>query len=247
MSDLRRNRPWSEAPKWAKVKLVNVNNPQEFVFAESVNHDARAWPSTLAPYADFKLHAPSWLVVDTRPEGLTDVGEYKEGAKAVVVDSGQAYTTHRQAFKSTGLDISKWRSGYTLSPTTDVTVVGVLNSNKSICVVDYDGKYYLTGLGGIKVLEEPKKIKPSAVNILQEGIDCIGDRASERDTDSERSMLKAIKAFNEMFGTELTEEQGWQFMTLLKMSRSQGGNYRRDDYVDGAAYFALAGEASGAK
>lgn len=81
-----------------------------------------------------------------------------------------------------------------------------------------------------------------ATDILKEAAECIGDRASERDTEEERSMASTVRAFNGMYGTELTEEQGWQFMVLLKMARAKGGEYRRDDFVDGAAYFALAGE-----
>jgi hypothetical protein len=42
----------------------------------------------------------------------------------------------------------------------------------------------------------------------------------------------------------MTEEQGWLFMALLKMVRSQQGELRMDSYEDGAAYFALAGEAA---
>jgi len=81
----------------------------------------------------------------------------------------------------------------------------------------------------------------SAIGLLTEASTTIGARASERDVESERSMAKCVAAFNAMFGTALTEEQGWQFMVLLKMSRSTVGR-KRDDYVDGAAYFALAGE-----
>jgi hypothetical protein len=58
-------------------------------------------------------------------------------------------------------------------------------------------------------------------------------------------MEATINAFNAMFGTNLTEVQGWQFMELLKMSRSRGDKFRLDDFVDGAAYAALAGEAAG--
>ena len=60
----------------------------------------------------------------------------------------------------------------------------------------------------------------------------------------ERSMGKAIAAFNVMHGTRLTEVQGWQFMELLKMVRSSQGTPRLDNYVDGASYCALAGEAA---
>lgn len=90
--------------------------------------------------------------------------------------------------------------------------------------------------------EQVHAIEHCAVGMLEEAADCIGNRASERDTEAERSMAATIRAFNGMYGTELTEEQGWQFMVLLKMARAKGGEYRRDDYVDGAAYFALAGE-----
>lgn len=85
----------------------------------------------------------------------------------------------------------------------------------------------------------------NALDIMQEGIAAMKDRASERDTESERSMAAAVKAFNAIYGTELTEELGWMFMVFLKASRSKGGDFRKDDYVDGAAYFALAGEAKG--
>lgn len=98
------------------------------------------------------------------------------------------------------------------------------------------------------ILPETKmpKVKDidEALIILKRAAECIGDRASERDTESERSMANTVKAFNAMFGTELTEVQGWQFMELLKMSRSRGGKFRLDDFVDGAAYAALAGEAA---
>ena len=87
--------------------------------------------------------------------------------------------------------------------------------------------------------------KLSAVAMLNEAAETIGNRASERDTDSERSMANTIKAFNGMYGTELTEEQGWMFMVFLKASRAKCGNFHEDDYIDGSAYFALAGECAG--
>lgn len=82
----------------------------------------------------------------------------------------------------------------------------------------------------------------SAVKYLNEAAHAIGDRAAERDTEAERSMKSTVNAFNAMFGKDLTETEGWQFMVLLKMSRAKQGKFRDDDYIDGAAYFALAGE-----
>ena len=83
----------------------------------------------------------------------------------------------------------------------------------------------------------------AAHGILQNAAAEMLDRAASRDTPKgERSMGRCVKAFNAMFGTELTETQGWQFMELLKMARSAGGEFRLDDFTDGVAYAALAGE-----
>lgn len=91
----------------------------------------------------------------------------------------------------------------------------------------------------------PASVVPTiaAHGILQNAAAEMLDRAASRDTPKgERSMGRCVKAFNAMFGTELTETQGWQFMELLKMARSAGGEFRLDDFTDGVAYAALAGE-----
>jgi len=87
-----------------------------------------------------------------------------------------------------------------------------------------------------------ESIESLPIRTLYQAAMCIDDRAEQRDVEGERSMEATVGAFNQMFDTNLTEEQGWHFMVLLKMARSKGGKYRQDDYVDGAAYFALAGE-----
>lgn len=82
-----------------------------------------------------------------------------------------------------------------------------------------------------------------ACSILTEAADIIHERANQRDTLQERSMARCVAGFNGLTGHELTEEQGWLFMAVLKMARAQNGRtVCRDDYVDGAAYIALAGE-----
>lgn len=98
-------------------------------------------------------------------------------------------------------------------------------------------------------LHDAKKDEPLAVllapAILQQGVTEMSARAAERDQpNGERTMVRCVAAFNVMFGHRLTEEQGWQFMELLKMARASGGGFKLDDYVDGAAYAALAGEAA---
>lgn len=87
-----------------------------------------------------------------------------------------------------------------------------------------------------------KQTLMTAEDILIRGAAAIGNRASERDTEAERSMCKTVLAFNAMFGKDLTEVEGWQFMVLLKMCRGSQGDFRMDDYEDQASYGALAGE-----
>ena len=60
----------------------------------------------------------------------------------------------------------------------------------------------------------------------------------------ERSIQKTVRLFEEATGIKMSEEQGWLFMLMLKVVRSQQGDYRADSYEDGSAYFALMGEAA---
>jgi hypothetical protein len=81
-----------------------------------------------------------------------------------------------------------------------------------------------------------------AKEALSTAFNAIDQRGETRDCNEERSMASCVAAFNAMFDKKMSEEQGWWFMVLLKMSRSKGGKRNEDDYVDGAAYCALAGE-----
>lgn len=83
----------------------------------------------------------------------------------------------------------------------------------------------------------------NAPDILITAADTIAERGTQRDhADGERSMARAVAAYNALTGHALTERDGWMFMAVLKAARAQGGRDRLDDYIDGAAYFALAGE-----
>jgi hypothetical protein len=91
----------------------------------------------------------------------------------------------------------------------------------------------------VKKVKTP--VKPE--KILRAGAQHIEDRATQRDSeDGERSMGKTVEMFNTLTGHELTETEGWKFMSLLKMVRSVTGPFTIDDYEDGAAYIALAAE-----
>lgn len=85
----------------------------------------------------------------------------------------------------------------------------------------------------------------TASDILSAAAGHMQDRASTYDAEGgERSMGNTVQAFNAITGQEMSEEQGWLFMVLLKAVRSQQGEFRVDSYEDGAAYFALQGEAA---
>lgn len=87
----------------------------------------------------------------------------------------------------------------------------------------------------------------SAIDLLEKAAGHLKDRAATYDKpEGERSIGAAVKAFNAVTGDGLmnSEERGWLFMAILKMVRSQQGNYRADNYEDLAAYGALMGEAA---
>ena len=84
-----------------------------------------------------------------------------------------------------------------------------------------------------------------ANDILSKASGHLSDRAVTYDNPGgERSMAKTVAAFNAIYDLGMTEVQGWQFMELLKMVRSSQGNFKSDNFEDGAAYAALAGEAA---
>lgn len=82
-----------------------------------------------------------------------------------------------------------------------------------------------------------------AAEILQQAAGHMIDRASTYDNENgERSIPATVEAFNAITDHELTAEQGWLFMVILKLVRSQQGDYKADNYEDSAAYAALMGE-----
>lgn len=82
-----------------------------------------------------------------------------------------------------------------------------------------------------------------AHQILTAGLQVLEQRGRDRDQPGgERSIPAVVEAFNALTGHQLTAQQGWIFMALVKMRRSQSGAPDADHYVDGSNYFALAGE-----
>lgn len=95
-------------------------------------------------------------------------------------------------------------------------------------------------------LSDPATAEPiKAHEFLERGAQHMRDRAVQRDAeDGERSMRRAVEAFNAQEGTNLTEAQGWRFMIQLKYARAVNGVFVADDYEDMAAYAGLAGESA---
>jgi len=84
-----------------------------------------------------------------------------------------------------------------------------------------------------------------AADILKAAAGHMDDRAATYDKpEGERSMRATVVAFEAITGVRMTEEQGWLFMVTLKAVRSQQGQFKQDNYEDGAAYFALAAESA---
>lgn len=125
----------------------------------------------------------------------------------------------------------------------DIIAYYVFGENKpEICKPLYSAELLQDNF---KKLVEQSTEAATATDILQEATECLTARAVERDKGtSERSMKAAVEAFNALTGHELTESDGWLAMVCLKAARAEGGKFRLDDYIDGAAYFALYGEAA---
>lgn len=84
-----------------------------------------------------------------------------------------------------------------------------------------------------------------AVGFLTEAQDQMEARAKLRDTPGgERTAKKIAEVFNAITGHNLTEEDSWTFLIVLKMVRARAGKYNRDDFVDLAAYSSLMGESA---
>ena len=84
-----------------------------------------------------------------------------------------------------------------------------------------------------------------APEILTRSAEIMAERAKQYDSpQGERSMGKAVAAFNAITGHELTEANGWLLMALLKMVRDNTTTEapHEDSLHDLVAYGALYGE-----
>ena len=93
-------------------------------------------------------------------------------------------------------------------------------------------------------MKEVNKVTlPVAQDFLEAAKGHLGDRASTYDKPTgERSMERTVNTFAALTDIQLTEEQGWLFMEVLKQVRSLQGKFKADSYEDLAGYAALRGE-----
>lgn len=86
----------------------------------------------------------------------------------------------------------------------------------------------------------------TSVDFLNKASNIQTERGKDYDTEGgERSMAAVVGAFNALFGTNMTETQGWQFMALLKMRRLHSApSHHEDSALDQVSYSALAAESS---
>jgi len=84
----------------------------------------------------------------------------------------------------------------------------------------------------------------TADEILSAARDLLLERGQDYDTpEGERSVADVVRCFNVLTRGSMSVEEGWLFMVLLKLVRSQYG-YKADNYQDAAAYVALMGESA---
>lgn len=86
---------------------------------------------------------------------------------------------------------------------------------------------------------------PKATDLLNKAASHMADRAATYDKpDGERSMGRAVQAFNAITGRDLSEPEGWLLMQVLKDVRLfQRAGYHADSAEDCIAYAALKAEA----
>lgn len=69
-----------------------------------------------------------------------------------------------------------------------------------------------------------------------------GQQYDQSGDNRERSMARVVEAFNIIYGTSLTEYQGWKFMEIVKLVRGSNKPHE-DSELDCVSYAALAAEA----
>ena len=107
-----------------------------------------------------------------------------------------------------------------------------------------DDIWWAAGVKYMAQLQEKSMTNKERIEfVIKDVSDTIVDRGKERDLDDgERTIPRCVKAFNAVTEHDLSPEDGWLFMQILKMCRSKQGDFKYDDYRDGVGYAALRAE-----
>lgn len=100
---------------------------------------------------------------------------------------------------------------------------------------------------GARAIEAQQAMKNTAPEFLHRAATIMEERGRQYDKPGgERSMGKTVAAFNAITGQDMTEEQGWAFMLVLKQVRffSNTTAPHRDSLEDAIAYSALLAESA---
>jgi hypothetical protein len=89
--------------------------------------------------------------------------------------------------------------------------------------------------------QQPKADSAQAAEMLTRSAELLVERGKRYDkADGTSSMDRAVAAFNEITGQNLSEADGWMLMLLLKLSRATAkAGYHADSYEDAAAFVGL--------
>jgi hypothetical protein len=119
-----------------------------------------------------------------------------------------------------------------------------LETLKHGCVDPVSG-FYVYGEEGerlkARLNEQPKADSAQAAEILTKSAELLVERGKRYDkADGTSSMDRAVAAFNEITGHNLSEADGWMLMLMLKLSRATAkAGYHADSYEDSAAFVGL--------
>jgi hypothetical protein len=125
----------------------------------------------------------------------------------------------------------------------------MINRNCTHCGQSYGPSEVHICPRGIRVNAPAQRSVTKADELLERAAGHMRDRADTYDKpEGERSMGKAVQAFNAITGRDLTEPEGWLLLQVLKDVRLfQRPGYHADSAEDCIAYAALKAEAKGAK
>ena len=110
-----------------------------------------------------------------------------------------------------------------------------------------DGIYTIIDGADVENLLQPIKSNGAhSTDFLKGALAVQEERAKEYEIESgeERSVEQLVNAFNAITRHKLTEQDGWLFLTLLKMVRAwNADNYHHDSALDMVSYSSLTAEA----